>query len=91
MNGMMKKISKKDMMNTLEEQIKIAYSIVGFDDDRLERIPTEEELHHFEMEIDRSIFLAKSKKHREKANDLADIYFVIVHKLLKNKLQEEKP
>ena len=80
----MKKISKKEQILQIQKAIKEIYSILSFeDDDKLNRMPTDPELHLWGTEINRAILLAKSKKHRAVALDLADAYIDMVCRIAK--------
>lgn len=80
----MKKITKKEKIELIKKATKeIQDCFVFLSDDGLKRIPTLQELTHWQMEITRGL-LAHSKKVSDATLDLMDNYFVLTNKMMEN-------
>lgn len=89
MKGKLKKITKVEQIELVDKATKEITSIIDFlDDDKLNRIPTIEELRRWHVEIDRGILLAKSKEHREKVLTLSDAFMIVIESYFKLKTKE---
>ena len=87
----MKKITKKEQIELIEKAIKEIGSILDFaDDDKLNRIPTIDELKHWHIEINRGILFAKSKDYRDKVLILSDLFMEVIERYFKLQMKDLK-
>lgn len=86
----MKKIIKKEKIELIKKATKeINACIDVFNDDKLIRTPSIQELTMWQIEITRGV-LAHSKKVSDVTCDLVDSYFFLTNIMLKNLLEEKK-